>query len=62
MKPKYYIYSWQTGAFRSDELAGALKDMLAEIQLRESRSSVSMGYMTGFGTVLPLLTTRRLSR
>lgn len=25
MKPKYYIYSWQTGAFRSDELSRSLK-------------------------------------
>lgn len=25
MKPKYYIYSWQTGAFRSGELSRSLK-------------------------------------
>jgi len=25
MKPKYYIYSWQAGAFRSDELSKSLK-------------------------------------
>ena len=25
MKPEYYIYSWQAGAFRSDELSKSLK-------------------------------------
>lgn len=25
MKPKYYIYSWQAGAFRSDELNKSIK-------------------------------------
>ena len=25
MKPKYYIYSWKAGAFRSDELSKSLK-------------------------------------